>query len=66
MSRRRAEDQRWIDFPPLWPERPAGGEDGRGRAADERPAVVLTTPIPRTGRGPRPRVLRIVTGGRAR
>ena len=65
MGRRRAEDHRWIDFPPLWPERP-DGDEGRGRLAEQRPEVVLTTAIPRTGRGPRPRVLRIVTGGRAR
>ncbi len=65
MSRRRAEDHSWIDFPPLWPER-REVEGGRERPAEERPEVVLTTAIPRTGCGPRPRVLRIVTGARAR
>jgi hypothetical protein len=62
MPRRRADDDPWIDFPPQWPERP----DGRVRPPEERPEVVLTTAIPRTGRGPRPRVLRIVTGARPR
>ncbi|MBJ7455713.1 MAG: hypothetical protein JHC74_06615 [Thermoleophilia bacterium] len=58
-------DPAWIDFPPRWPEAPGQGAR-RVDAEHERPAVVLTTPIPRLGRRERPRVLRIVTGVRPR
>ena len=38
-------DPGWIDFPPRWPEMPEPG--GRhAEAEEERPAVMLTTPIP--------------------
>lgn len=63
MSRPRRQTERWIDFPPSWPEPPHGDD---GRRAEPRPEVLLTTAIPRTGRGPRPKVLRIVTGARRR
>lgn len=68
MSTRRAPrrpDPGWIEFPPLWPESVARERRGT-RAEEERPAVVLTSRIPRIGRRERPRVLRIVTGARAR
>lgn len=63
MSRRRRDTERWIDFPPQWPE-PAG--DDADRRPEPGPEVVLTTAIPRAGRGPRPKVLRIVSAPRRR
>lgn len=61
---RRAEsaEPAWIDFPPRWPER----DRAPGDPERERPPVLLTTPIPRLGRRERPKVLRIVAGGRSR
>jgi hypothetical protein len=70
VSARRApglRDPVWIEYPPLWPETMAArARDGAGAPpAEQRPAVVLTARIPHLGRRERPRVLRIVTGGRA-
>jgi len=63
MSRRaQTNEPGWIDFPPRWPERDRPPAD----AERERPPVLLTSPIPRLGRRERPKVLRIVTGARAR
>lgn len=58
-------DPGWIEYPPLWPETAAARAHDRAGAGREQPAVVLTARIPRPGRE-RPRVLRIVTGARAR
>ena len=61
MARRpESSEPAWIDFPPRWPER------DRAPGDRERPPVLLTAPIPRIGGRERPKVLRIVAGGRSR